>query len=296
MCENSNSAAARNSAESGLPADGGLLQSGSIGALAEAAGSVLNRMENERIERLDRLRSAERMLAEAARKKLTNAGRRAVRQIELDRQRLGRELHTGVGQMLTAIRLQVEIAEANVPNPSPNAKQALERIASIAEDALEQVRAVARRLHPPAWHRLSLDAALRQLCQMTGVDGHFETILRIQPLEFDPGVEVKSLFYRAAQEALSNVIRHSKATRIQVIFQQVRDRLVLQVRDNGVGFSRARTLASVVGGGTAAPISPGMGIESLRDEALALGGKLLIHSRQIGTTLEVSVRVHKNHP
>ncbi len=211
-------------------------------------------MENEGIERLERLRSAERLLAEAARKKLTNAGRRAVRQIELDRQRLGRELHTGVGQMLTAIRLQAEIAETSISNPPPAAKQALERIAAIAEDALEQVRAVARRLHPPAWQRLTLDAALRQLCQLTGVDGRFETILRIQPLDFDPGVEVKSLFYRAAQEALSNVIRHSKATRIQLIFQQVRDRLVLQVRDNGVGFSRARALAAVAGGTAAPPV------------------------------------------
>jgi two-component system, NarL family, sensor kinase len=287
--------AGRNSAESRPPAAGGT-ESGSLEARAEAARTVLNRMENEGIERLERLRSAERILAEAARKKLTNAGRRAIRQIELDRQRLGRELHTGVGQMLTAIRLQVEIAETSISNPPPAAKQALERIAAIAEDALEQVRAVARRLHPPAWQRLTLDAALRQLCQMTGVDGHFETILRIQPLDFDPGVEVKSLFYRAAQEALSNVIRHSKATRIQLIFQQVRDRLVLQVRDNGVGFSRARALAAVAGGASAAPVSNGMGIESLRDEARALGGKLLIQSRQIGTTLEVSVRVHHNHP
>ncbi len=162
-------------------------QSDSLETRAEAAGAALGDLEKARRDRLEQLRSAERKLAGAVQEKFTHAGRLAVRQIERDRQRLGRELHTGVGQMLTAIRLQVEVAEANIPNPSPAAKQALERIAAIAEEALDQVRAVARRVHPPAWQRLTLDAALRQLCQMTGVDGHFETILHIQPLEFDPG-------------------------------------------------------------------------------------------------------------
>ncbi len=274
----------------------GTPQSDSLETRAEEAGAALGDIETARHDRVERLRSAERRLADAVQEKFTHAGRRAIRQIELDRQRLGRELHTGVGQMLTAIRLQVEIAEASIPNPSPAAKQALERIAAIAEEALDQVRSVARRVHPPAWQRLSLDAALRQLCQMTGVDGHFETILHIQPLDFDPGVEVKSLFYRAAQEALSNVIRHSKATRIQLIFQQVRDRLVLQVRDNGVGFRRARARVAAAGGTAPSLASTGMGIESIRDQARSLGGKLLIHSRPIGTTLEVSVRVHPRNP
>jgi len=280
--------AERNSAPSG-PASGP--QSGSIEARADALRSVLNDLEDARLERLERLRSAERKLAQVASQRLATAGRRAIRQIELDRQRLGRELHTGVGQMLTAIRLQTEIVEANIPNPPAAAKLALERISSISEEALEQVRGVARRLHPPAWQRLTLDAAIRQLCEMTGVAGHFETILRIQPIDFDPGVEVKSLFYRAAQEALSNVIRHSKATRIRLVFQQVRDRLVLQVRDNGVGFQRARAVGSTE---PPFPATSGMGLESLREQARALGGKLLIQSGQIGTTLEVSVRAPRN--
>jgi two-component system, NarL family, sensor kinase len=280
--------AARSSAGS-RPPNG--QQSGLLEARADALRAVLNELERARLVRVERLRSAERKIARVAARRLAVAGRKAVRQIELDRQRLGRELHTGVGQMLTAIRLQTEIVQNNIPDPSPAAKLALERIGAIADEALDQVRGVARRLHPPAWQRLTLDAALRQLCEMTGVAGYFETILRIQPLGFDPGVEVKSLFYRAAQEALSNVIRHSKATRIRLVFQHVRDRLVLQVRDNGVGFQLARAV------GSQEPYSPataGMGLESLREQARALGGKLLIQSGQIGTTLEVSVRAHRN--
>lgn len=280
--------AARASAGS-RPANGP--PSGLLEARADALRSALNDLEHARLARVERLRSAERKLARAASQRLAAAGRGAVRQIELDRQRLGRELHTGVGQMLTAVRLQAEIIQNNVSNPPPAVRAALERISAIADEALDQVRGVARRLHPPAWQRLTLDAALRQLCEMTGVAGRFETILRIQPLDFDPGVEAKSLFYRAAQEALSNVIRHSKATRIRLNFQKVRDRLVLQVRDNGIGFQRARAV------GSSEPYSPataGMGLESLREQARALGGKLLIQSGQIGTTLEVSVKVQRN--
>ena len=170
----------------------------------------LSELEKSCSQRLERLQAAERKMAASARRKSADAGRSAIRQIELDRQRLARELHTGVGQMLAAIRLQVEIVEANAPEPAGGGATGTGADSGIAEEALEQVRSVGRRLHPPAWQRLTLDAALRQLCQMAGVAGRFETLLRIQPLEFDPGVEVKSLFYRAAQEGLSNVMRHSK--------------------------------------------------------------------------------------
>lgn len=244
---------------------------------------TLVELECSQVERLKRLNAAERQLASSLRQQHQNAGRSAIRQVELERQRIARELHTGVGQALAAIRIQTEIVNSHLPDPPPPVRQAVDRIASLADDALTQVRSVSKRLHPPQWQQLPLDTALRQLWEMAGVEQRFANEVRIQRPRCEPGVEVKSLFYRAAQEALSNIMRHSSASRIQLILQNVRDRLVLQVRDNGVGFDARKVLSRAPGA------AGGIGLPALREQARAIGGKLLIKSGGLGTTLELSV-------
>ena len=140
-------------------------------------------------------------------------GRTAVRQIERERQRLGRELHTGVCQMLAAIHLHLEVIATELPSPPANVGHALNRIATLAADSLQQVRDISRRLHPPEWQRLTLESALRQLWEVSGVPERFAASLRIHPLSSEPALEAKIVIYRGLQEALSNMVRHSQATR-----------------------------------------------------------------------------------
>ena len=211
------------------------------------------------------------------------SGRGAVRQIELERQRLGRELHTGLGQMLAAIRLQLEIVAALLPDPPALVQQALSRISTLANEALEQVRSVSGRLHPPEWQRLTLEAALQQLWDISGIPQRFEASLRIQPLPHEPDLEVKVLIYRAAQEALSNVARHARATRVDAALETRDDCAILTIRDDGVGFDVAGLLRGP------ASVASGIGLRSIREQAAALGGKLEIESGPAGTTLVVSV-------
>ena len=230
-----------------------------------------------------RLQCAERDLSAFARQRRRGSGRGAVRQIELERQRLGRELHTGLGQMLAAIRLQLEIVAALLPDPPSLAQQALSRISTLANEALEQVRSVSGRLHPPEWQRLTLEAALQQLWDLSGIPHRLEASLRIQPLPREPDLEIKVLMYRAAQEALSNVARHARATRVDVVLETRDDCLILTIRDDGVGFDVAGLLRGP------ASVASGIGLRSIREQAAALGGKLEIESGPSGTTLVVSV-------
>ena len=230
-----------------------------------------------------RLQSAERDLSTFARHRHRGSGRSAGRQIELERQRLGRELHTGLGQMLAAIRLQLEIVAALLPGPPALVQQALSRISTLANDALEQVRSVSARLHPPEWQRLTLEAALQQLWDLSGVPQRFQASLRIQPLPHEPDLEAKVLIYRAAQEVLSNVARHARATRVDAALEMRDDCVVLTVRDDGVGFDVAGLLRGP------ASVASGIGLRSIREQAAAAGGKLEIESGPAGTTLLVSV-------
>jgi signal transduction histidine kinase len=215
-------------------------------------------------------------------KRPRGGGRVAIRQMERERQRLGRELHTGVGQMLVAIRLQLEVVAAQVPNPPAPASQALDRISTLAASALEQVRDVSRRLHPPEWQRLSLEAALQQLWDLSGIPQRYQASLQLRPLPQEPDFEIKVFLYRAAQEALSNLIRHSRATRIEMSLEAWAGRIALTIQDNGVGFDTARSLSAPPG------VASGIGLRSIRDQAEVLGGGLAIDSSPAGTRLIIS--------
>jgi signal transduction histidine kinase len=230
-----------------------------------------------------RLLGLERILSARVRLRRGRGGRKAVRQIEMERQRLGRELHTGVGQGLAAIRLQLEVISAELPSPPGGIRQALANIATLAADTMEQVRSLSRRLHPPEWQRLTLESAIRQLWQISGVPERFEAYLEIDSLPWEPQLEVKILIYRGLQEALSNLVRHSEATRI-VVALEVRDaQLILSIRDNGVGFDAAAMFSAP------ASVASGIGLRSIRESAQELGGRLEVESGPDGTKLVVSV-------
>jgi two-component system NarL family sensor kinase len=242
------------------------------------------RLHAQLLKKCFRLIVQERRLGEQARSRRgTGGGRTAIRQIELERQRLGRELHTGVGQTLAAIRLQADVLSTELPRPSPAAKQALESISILASGALEQVRSVSQRLHPPEWQRLTLGAALRQLWEISGIPIRFQASLRIDPVAHEPLPEVKAMLYRAMQEALSNLVRHSQATQVEAALQMFNDSAMLTIRDNGVGFN--------VPGLRAAPasVAGGIGLRSIREQAEGLGGKFDMESGPAGTKLVISV-------
>jgi len=248
-----------------------------------AVSAGLLHLEGSLLRHCLRLQLAERDLSSFARDRRRGIGRGAVRQIDLERQRLGRELHTGVGQLLAAIRLQLEIVAAHLLDPPGLVQQALDRISTLANEALEQVRSVSARLHPPEWQRLTLADALQQLWDISGIPQRFEASLRIQPLPHEPDLEVKVLLYRAAQEALSNVIRHARAIRLEASLETRDDCAILTIRDDGVGFDVAGLLRGP------ASLASGIGLRSIREQTAALGGRLQIQSGPAGTRLVVSV-------
>jgi two-component system NarL family sensor kinase len=230
-----------------------------------------------------RLQNMERRLSSQARRRRRGAGSIAITHMEWERQRLGRELHTGVGQMLAAIRLQLELISAqSYPAPEP-VQQALDRIQRLAEEALEQVRSVSKRLHPPEWQRLSLEAALRQLWDLSGIPQKYETDLRIEPMPLEPSLEVRVLIYRAVQEALANLSRHSRASSVRMILERAGEILHLVISDNGVGFDVERLFASPPS------VSAGIGLRTIREQTNVLGGRFHLTSGPAGTTLEIVV-------
>jgi two-component system NarL family sensor kinase len=254
--------------------------------MSDRASRGLANLEGALLRQYFRLEAAERSLASGSaargRKESGGAGEKIQRQLELERQRVGRELHTGVGQMLSAMRLQLEVIAEQLPAPPEAVGRALERLAVLVREAIEQVRSVSRRLHPPEWQRLRLEDALAQLWNLSGIPEKYQASLRAEPLPQEPDLAVKILVYRAAQEALSNLVRHSNATRVEAVLESRNGILKFTISDNGIGFDVTALEKKPV------DIGSGIGLRSLREQAASLGGEVRLGSGPQGTTMTVS--------
>src|SRR5262249_1277093 len=122
-----------------------------------------------------------------------------------------------------------------------------------------------------------------QLWDLSAIPDRFRARLRITPMPVEPVLEVKALIYRAMQEALSNLLRHSRATEVEASLQMVENQLILTVIDNGVGFEVDRLRTGP------ASVTEGIGIRSMREQVEGFGGKFDIESSLSGTKLVVSV-------
>jgi signal transduction histidine kinase len=100
------------------------------------------------------------------------------------------------------------------------------------------------------------------------------------PVDVEP--VIKAVFYRAAQEALSNIDEHSRATRVRLTLAPAADRIELAVWDNGPGVDTAALAAAP------AALRSGLGLRSIREQAAAVGGKVVFESGPLGTKLIVS--------
>jgi two-component system, NarL family, sensor histidine kinase UhpB len=203
-----------------------------VASLAAAFNEMLERLETERRE----------------------SGRIASAAQEEERKRIARELHDEVGQVLTGVMLQLDDADA---------REAVRR-------SLEDVRRIARELRPETLDDLGLLSALRALSNTAAHNGlRVERQLDIGDLRLRPEVELA--VYRVAQESLTNVMRHARASEVLVALQQVDGALRLIVRDDG-------------GGLPAGDGQGGAGIAGMSERALHVGGRLTVASSPGGGT------------
>jgi signal transduction histidine kinase len=199
--------------------------------------------------------------------------------LERERRRLGRELHTGVGQALAGIHIHLAIVQESLAETPESVRLALERIGLLAHDALEQVHAVSRGLWAPAWQAQPLPEALRNLWNTSGVPQRFDAVLDVRELASDPPPQVRAALYRAAQEGLTNAIRHSQARRVRLSLREEGGRIILEVADDGRGFEL--DLGQPRG-------SAGIGLHALRELAAQLGGEFQVNSSPKGTRVAMS--------
>ena len=247
--------------------------------------AVLLRWQSNATRNYFRLLRAQQTLARLSRHSRPT-GAVVMEALETERTRIARELHSGAGQTLAGIKVNVELIAGSAPDLPEPARVGLERIQALADHALSEIRAVSQRLHPPDWQRLDLPEAIQWLWVTSGIPEKFHATLELQPLESEISDAVRFSIYRAAQEGLTNVLRHSGATEVKLQLGERGHQVHLTLQDNGRGFDAEELLH-----GALTPDLRGIGLRAMRDEVLLIGGDFQLTSSEDGTRLEIALPV-----
>lgn len=203
---------------------------------------------------------------------------------EEERKRFARELHDGIGQMLTGLRLHVEKLR-QAPFENEKQKQRVEELRGLLQDTIQNTRQVAYNLMPSVLSDFGLDAALRLLVEQTvsSSDMRIEYVGTGMKERLPPVWEIG--LYRIAQEALNNAVKHSGATLIKVSLRRLSE-ITLTVKDNGIGFDRSEVTSKNQ------QTQIHHGLENITTRARLLHGSLEIMSKvNKGTKIEVKLHI-----
>ncbi len=215
----------------------------------------------------------ERKHAEAALRvyaeRMQELSKRLMESEEAERRNISRELHDSIGQNLSALNLQLGIVRARLAKDPPQAADArLDDAQKLIETTTRQVRNIMAELRPAELDDYGLLAALRSYC--ASFAKRFELPITVTcediPPRLAPGTEVA--LFRIAQEGLNNIVKHARATQVEVSLAVMRERVRLTVADDGVGFDGARRSAP----------GAGLGMTTMRERAEAVGAALRVES------------------
>ncbi|WP_054520672.1 sensor histidine kinase [Thermanaerothrix daxensis] len=199
---------------------------------------------------------------------------------EEERRRLARELHDDTIQSLIALKHRVQFALDSVRDP--RSRRVLQELGELAENTIENLRRLTRALRPIYLEDLGLVTALemlsREIEHASGIRVGFQCIGTEKRL--DPRIELS--LYRIAQEALNNVLRHSRAQEALLTIE-FGDQICLEIRDNGVGFQLPASLTDFATRGH-------FGLLGMRERAELIGARLEVFSAP-GEGTRVRVRI-----
>jgi signal transduction histidine kinase len=227
-------------------------------------------VENRRrIEALREAQLAERQRLEATRAELLH---RTVKAQESERQRIARELHDETGQTLTALGLGLRGLTETISTDPPHAVEQARQLEFMAVDGLDELQRLVSGLHPPQLDDLGLMAALRWYANQ--VTHHFGLPVQLssQGTPNELPIEIRTVVFRIAQEAVTNTIRHAGASQAAIRLDFTPPELCLEVEDNGAGFDVDKVLKN-------SAVRPCWGLLGIKERAALIGATCQILSQ-----------------
>jgi len=207
-------------------------------------------------------------------KSLRHMAHRYVQFQVAQRRNFARELHDGINQMMVSVKFRIELALDKLNSGKGEMAQDLEKAHQVLDQTIQEVRRLSHDLRPILLDDLGLESALQSLIDdfvlRTGVE--MEGRLELPDARLPDDIEIT--LYRMAQEALTNIERHSGATQVSLKIWQDHGHVWLEIKDNGKGFQAGDEEKN------------GIGLLNMRERTELLSGTFHLHSRPgLGTVL-----------
>jgi PAS domain S-box-containing protein len=200
-----------------------------------------------------------------------------------ERRRIGREMHDSIGQYLSALKMKLGLVLRKNPTLNEDGQQQLDQFAAMLDECIKEVRTISYLLYPPMLEERGLKSAidwyLEGFRQRTGLTVNFDTPAKLER----PSQDVELALFRVLQESLTNVMKHSGASTIDIQLSANNGTVDLRIRDYGKGLPEIKNI----------PHSQhdlfGVGLRGMTERMLQLGGKLNVSSVSPGTLVQASV-------
>ena len=202
---------------------------------------------------------------------------------EEERARLARELHDGTVQSLVALGQRVQMIERQIDDREV-ATRRLSELRQLIQQALDEVRRMIRDMRPSYLEDLGLVPALKALCADIEAHNTFKVVCHTGTTDARLSSDVEVALFRIAQEALTNISKHARATEVSVSLAISDEETVLKIADNGQGFAVPLRPADLA-------VDGHFGLMTIAERVRLIGGTFTIESAAAkGTTVEVRVR------
>ena len=216
---------------------------------------------------------------EAHRLELISLSRKVVEAQEEERRRISRELHDEAGQALTAIKINIEMVERELPEASTSFRRRLVEARELVDLTLKEVRRLSHELRPSILDDLGLLPALRWYTHNFSIRTGIAVSLMPEELPERLPPEIETILYRVVQEALTNVIKHSGAKLVTMNLYRNKGQCRLIVSDDGHGIESSGNSGD------------GIGLLGMRERVRLFGGTVVLESLERGAQLIVDLPV-----
>lgn len=203
---------------------------------------------------------------------------------EEERKRVAREIHDGPAQSMSNIVIKAEICERLMDKDTTEARKELQNLKKVMRDSLQEVRKIIYNLRPMALDDLGLLPTLERYVisfkEETGIDVQ----LRSRAINEEIKPVISLAVFRIVQESLNNVLKHAQAKRVSILLEHVKQKLIIIIADNGVGFNTENVKI----------IEPestgGFGLFSIKERVTLLEGEVDIVS-QVGVGTKITIHI-----
>jgi signal transduction histidine kinase len=199
---------------------------------------------------------------------------------EKERTRIARELHDGIGQQLSAAKLNISGLQASLNTNNNEEKVMIQNAIDLIDESVKEVRVVSHSMMPNALIKSGLVSAVREFINKISSSGSLRINLEIVGLTDRLEQTVETVLFRVLQELVNNIIKHAQATEVSIQLIRHETELTILIEDNGVGFNVDKVLDK----------EGGIGLKNIQSRVAFLNGQVFFDSHvDKGTTVTIEI-------